>query len=54
MPVVKTRNMTSEMSLVERVRHVLTTCGRNATVVQNAAARPMDVLSMRRYVARSL
>src|SRR6185312_9025804 len=32
--------MRSEMSCVERVRMVWTTCGRNATVVRNAAASP--------------
>jgi hypothetical protein len=35
------------MSLVERVRQVLITCGRNAIVVQNAAASPTIVADMR-------
>src|SRR5581483_7726212 len=43
MPIVKTRNMLSEISSVERVRQVRITCGTKDTVVQNAAARPIKV-----------
>jgi hypothetical protein len=37
-PTISTKNMPSEMSPVERVCHVLTTCGMNASVVQAAAS----------------
>jgi hypothetical protein len=42
-PSKSTTNVPSEMSAVERVFQVFTTCGRKATVVQNAAANPRNV-----------
>ena len=40
---MSTVNIPSEMSFVERVRQVFITCGRNATVEQNAASKPTQV-----------
>jgi hypothetical protein len=39
-PATRIANIPSEMSWVERVRHVFTTWGTNATVVRVAASKP--------------
>jgi len=36
-------NITREISFVDRVRHVFTTCGTKAAVEQKAANRPIHV-----------
>jgi hypothetical protein len=40
-----TANMTDEISPVDRVRQVFTTCGTKQAVVQQAAARPNAVMA---------
>ena len=41
--MTRTMNITMEISFVERVRHVFTTCGRKAAVEQKAASSPIHV-----------
>jgi hypothetical protein len=42
-PVQKIRYIPRDKSFADFERHVLSACGRNATVVQNPAASPMIV-----------